>query len=57
MASPGRVKLPLILLIRVAVNGDDANSRAWCVGDDDWLGDGSTVRRTAAVKTKRKRQH
>lgn len=50
MASPGRVKLPLILLIGVAVNGDYADSWAWCVGDDNRLGEGRAVGGAAEVK-------
>lgn len=37
MSSPRWMKLALILCVGVTVNGDDADSRAGSVGDDDWL--------------------
>lgn len=37
-SSPGRMELPLILSVSVAVNGDDAHGWAGCVGDYDRLG-------------------
>lgn len=37
-SSPGRMELPLILCVSVAVNGDDAHGWAGGVGDYDWLG-------------------
>lgn len=35
---PGRMELALIFCVSVTVNSDDADRRAGCVGDDDWLG-------------------
>lgn len=29
--------LPVILILSVTVDGDDADSRAWRIGDDYWL--------------------
>lgn len=37
-SSPGRMELPLILCVSVAVNGDDAHGWAGRVGDYDGLG-------------------
>lgn len=37
MSSPGCRELPVILIFRVAVDGDDADSRTRCVRDDDGL--------------------
>lgn len=43
----GGRKLCIILIFRVAVNGDDADGRAWCVRDNNGLrlvtGKGSAV--------------
>lgn len=45
--SPGSRELPVILILRVAVDGDDADSRAGRVRDDDGLrlvtGEGRSV--------------
>lgn len=38
LPSPGGMELALILCVGVTVNSDDADRRAGCVGDDDWLG-------------------
>lgn len=35
--SPGWVELAFVLRVSVAVNSDDADGWAGCVGDDDWL--------------------
>lgn len=43
-SSPGRVELPFVLCVSVAVNSDDAHCWAGCVGDYDWLGQGHTRR-------------
>lgn len=37
MSSPGSRELPVILIFRVAVDGDDADGRTRRVGDDDGL--------------------
>lgn len=34
---PGWVELAFVLSVGVAVNSDDADGGARCVGDDDWL--------------------
>lgn len=44
-SSPGRMELPLILRVSIAVNGDDAHGWAGCVGDYDRLGRHSGGRR------------
>lgn len=37
-SNTGRMELALILCVSVTVDSDDADRRARCVGDDDWLG-------------------
>lgn len=37
VSSPGSRELPVVLIFRVAVDGDDADSRTGRVGDDDGL--------------------
>ena len=37
MTSPGSGELPVVLVLRVAVDGDDADGRTGRVGDDDGL--------------------
>lgn len=38
------MEFALILSVSVAVNSDDADCWAGCVGDDDWLWPGGTGR-------------
>lgn len=37
MSSPGGMELALVFCVGVTVNSNDANRRAGCVRDDDWL--------------------
>lgn len=46
MIPPFRRKLPVVIVLSVAVDGDDADSRAGGVGDDDGLGRITTVVRS-----------
>lgn len=51
------MELALILRVRVAVDGDDANRRAGRVRDDDWLGEsgaGSGRSHAAAADVRRR---
>lgn len=50
MITPFRRKLPVVLVLSVAVDGDDADGRAGRVGDDNGLG-----RITAVVRYRRGR--
>lgn len=37
VTSPGSRELPVIFVLCVAVDGDNAGSRAGSIGDDDWI--------------------
>lgn len=47
MTSPRWVELPFVLVVAVAVDGDDTDGRAGRVRDDDWLRECAVVRRGA----------